>query len=136
MHRYVLAKGILCLSENPDASITTDALGYTNDGANSGFYVINSPIIFQECNFRNIPNSLIYGNKKNYGVKDFRIANCIVQLKNEGSYSVIDFNGGGWIKDLRVENSTFYNLNTTCSGYFVRYSSSSNAQPKNMGKYR
>ncbi|KAB6352827.1 DUF4957 domain-containing protein, partial [Bacteroides xylanisolvens] len=123
-------KGILCLSENPDASITTDALGYTNDGANSGFYVINSPIIFQECNFRNIPNSLIYGNKKNYGVKDFRIANCIVQLKNEGSYSVIDFNGGGWIKDLRVENSTFYNLNTTCSGYFVRYSSSSNAQPK------
>lgn len=85
---------------------------------------------FQECNFRNIPNSLIYGNKKNYGVKDFRIANCIVQLKNEGSYSVIDFNGGGWIKDLRVENSTFYNLNTTCSGYFVRYSSSSNAQPK------
>lgn len=63
-------------------------------------------------------------------MKDFRIANCIVQLKNEGSYSVIDFNGGGWIKDLRVENSTFYNLNTTCSGYFVRYSSSSNAQPK------
>ena len=123
-------KGVLCLSENPDASITTDALGYTNDGANSGFYVINSPIIFQECNFRNIPNSLIYGNKKNYGIKDFRITNCIVQLNNEGSYSVIDFNGGGWIKDLRVENSTFYNLNTTCSGYFVRYSSSSNAQPK------
>lgn len=123
-------KGVVCLSANPDASITTDALGYTTDGANSGFYVINNPIIFQDCKFKNIPNSLIFGNKKNYGVKDFRIANCIVQLNNEGSYSVIDFNGGGWIKDLRVENSTFYNLNTTCTGYFVRYGNSSNAQPK------
>ncbi len=39
--------------------------------------------------------------RKNYGIKDFRITNCIVQLNNEGSYSVIDFNGGGWIKDLQ-----------------------------------
>lgn len=126
--------GILGLSDNPSATISTEALGYKNDEANQNGFVINDPIIIQECNFKNIKNSLLYGNKKPWSLRDFRIVDCIVQLNNPGSSSVIrlDDGGNGLIKDLTVRNSTFLNLVENKSGYFIRYSNASNAQPKKI----
>jgi hypothetical protein len=126
--------GILNLSDNPSESISTGTLGYKTDGANQDGYVINEPVIIQECNFKNVKNSFLYGNKKNWSLRDFRIINCIVQLNNSGSNSVINLYGGnnGLIKDLTIKNTTFYNLVQNSSAYFIRYSNSSNAQPKKV----
>ena len=44
----------------------------------------NKPVIFQECNIKNLPNSLIYGNKQPWSLRDFRITDCLIQLNNEG----------------------------------------------------
>lgn len=123
--------GILSLSDNPSESISTSSLGYKNDGATQNGFVINQPIVIQECNFKNIKNSLLYGNKKNWSLRDFRIMDCIVQLNNEGSNSVIHLQGAsnGLIKELTVKNNTFYNLLKNSSAYFIRYSNASNAQP-------
>ena len=126
--------GVLELSNNPSETLSTEALGYKADGANQNGYVINDPIIIQECNFKNLKNALLYGNKKNWSLRDFRIIDCIAQLNNTGSTPVIHMQGAsnGLIKDMRIENSTFYNLVKNNSAYFIRYSNSSNAQPKKI----
>lgn len=128
------ATGLLTLSENPDESISTANLGYKAVGANQDGFVINNPIIFQECNIKNLKNSLLYGNKKNWSLRDFRVMDCIVQLNNSGSNSIIHLQGAsnGLIKNLTIKNSTFYNLVKNKSAYFIRYSNSSNAQPKKI----
>lgn len=126
--------GFLTLSGNPDASISTESLGYKADGANQDGFVINNPIVFQECNLKNVANSLLYGNKKNWSIRDFRITDCIIQLNNLGSNSLIHLQGAsnGLIKNLTIKNNTIYNLVTNNSAYFIRYSNASNAQPKKI----
>lgn len=126
--------GFLSLSKNPSESISTESLGYKKDGANQSGYVIEQPVIIQECNFKNLPNSLLYGNKKNWSLRDFRITGCIIQLNNSGSNSFLHLQGGsnGLIKNLTVKNNTIYNLVKNGSAYFIRYSNSSNSQPKKI----
>ncbi len=128
------ALGVLTLSGTPDESISTETLGYKANGANQNGYVINAPVIFQECNFKNVPHGILYGNKQPWSLRDFRMKNCIVQLNNSGSNSVINLYGSsnGLIKTLTLENNTFFNLNTISSAYFIRYSNSSNAQPRKI----
>jgi len=130
----MLQTGVLTLSANPSETISTFALGYKNDGANQDGFVIENPVIFQECNFKNVKNSFLYGNGKNWSLRDFRITECIVQLDNSGSNPVINLQGSsnGLIKNLTIKNSTFYNLSDNSSAYFIRYGNSSNAQPKKI----
>ena len=126
--------GLLTLSETPDESISTASLGYKAAGANQDGYVINNPVVFQGCNVKNLKNSLLYGSKKNWSLRDFRIVDCIVQLNNEGSNSFLHLQGAsnGLIKNLTIEKSTFYNLVKNSSAYFLRYSNASNSQPKKI----
>jgi hypothetical protein len=126
--------GLITLSGNPSETISTEALGYKKDGANQNGYVINDPVIIQECHIKNLQNSLLYGNKKNWSLRDFRIKNCIAQLNNAGSNPFIHLQGAsnGLIKNMTIENSTFYNLVKNSSAYFIRYSNQSNAQPKKI----
>ena len=126
--------GLLVLPDSPDPSISTEALGYKAVGANQDGWVINDPVMFQECYVKGLKTSLLYGNKTNWSLRDFRINDCIVQLNNSSSSSVINLYGAsnGLIKDMRIENSTFYNLVENSSAYFLRYSNSSNAQPQKI----
>lgn len=126
--------GLFVLSDTPDESISTEALGFKADGGNQNGYVIMDPIVIQECNVKGLKNSLLYGNKNPWSLWDFRINDCIVQLNNEGSNGVINLYGGGngLIKEMRIENSTFYNLVANSTAYFIRYSNTSNANPKKI----
>ena len=82
--------------------------GYDKDEANQDGYIINKPVIIQECNIKNLQNSLLYGNKKPWTLRDFRITDCIVQMNNSGSNGVINLYGAtGTIKDMTIKNSTF-----------------------------
>ena len=126
--------GLLTLSDEPDSSISTESLGYKAAGANQDGFVINNPVLFQECNIKNLKKSLLYGNKKNWSLRDFRITDCIIQLNNDGSNSFINLHGAsnGLIKELTIKNNTIYNLVQNGSAFFIRYSNSSNAQPKKI----
>lgn len=126
--------GLLVLSNTPNEALSTEALGYKADGGNQNGYVITEPVIIQECNVKGLTKSLLYGNKTSWSLLDFRINDCIVQLNHEGSNSLINLHGAsnGLIKDMRIENSTFYNLMKNGSAYFLRYSNSSNANPKKI----
>jgi hypothetical protein len=97
-------------------------------------YLIDHSIVFQGCSFKEINNSLIYAGKDNgpWAVKDFRVMDCIVEVNNgTTSKPIINFedNGGRAIKDLSIQNSTFYNLQTNSKAYFIRMNNASNARP-------
>lgn len=128
------AEGLLCLSTTPDASRSNEALGYKADGASNDCYIVEDPITFQNCNVKELKKSLLYGNKQAWSVTDFRVTNCIVQLNHASSSSVLNLYGSsvGLIKNLTVKNNTFYNLVANSSAYFIRYSNSSNSQPKKV----
>lgn len=127
--------GLLCLSAEPDESISTEALGYKKVEANQDGFVIQKTVAFQNCRIKNLPNSLLYGNGKNWSLCDFRVLDCIVQMANSGSKPVLNLTGGsnGLIQKMSLQNTTFYNTvknETEC--YFMRFSNSSNAQPKKI----
>lgn len=99
-----------------------------------GAYLISNPIIFQECNFKGVNNSIIYAGKDNgpWAVQDLRLTNCIAELNNGASSKpIINFedNGGRAIKSLTISKNTFYNLQTNSKAYFIRLNNASNARP-------
>lgn len=128
------ATSLVAFSADPDASISTEALGYKNDGANQDGFIIEKPVIFDGCMVKNLPNSLIWGQKKNWSLRDFRILSCIIQLNNAGSATFLDLSSAsnGLIKELSITNSTIYNLVKNSSAYFLRFSNASNAQPQKI----
>lgn len=130
------SKGLLLLSATPDQSLSTESLGYKADGANQNGYVINDVVLFQACKVRNLPHGIIYGNKQPWSLRDFRITDCIIQLDSEKGDTFINFYGAsgnnGLIKDMAIRNSTIYNIKNNSSNYFIRWSNSSNAQPKKI----
>ena len=128
------AQSFITLSGTPSESITTEALGFKELGANQNSYVIMGQVSVESCNFRNMPGSFIWGNKQPYSLNDFRITDCIVQLNNSSSATFINFAdaGTGCIKSLTLKNSTFYNLVENNSAYFIRYSHPSNADPQKI----
>lgn len=128
--------GLLSFSDHPDASISTESLGYKALGANQDAFVINRPVSFQGCWIKNLPATLVFGNNKSWAIRDFSIKDCIVQAAN-ASYTTpwINFVGSsaGGFKNLTIENSTFYNTEKNESEqYFMRYNNASNAQPRKL----
>lgn len=121
--------GVISLSPTQDPSLNVVALGYQGNDLDKNFYAIDKTIMFQGCNFKNIKNSLIYGNKLKWGVKDFRVMDCILQFNNKGSNPLINFTDNGALKDLTIKNSTFYNLSASASGVFIKLA---NTQPKKV----
>lgn len=129
------ANGVLTMSDTPNASLSTEALGYKALGANQDGYVMTNPVHLKNVNAKNLGKSLIYGNKTNWSLTNLIIENCIIQIDNgDNSSSIINLYGAsnGLIKNLSITNSTFYNLQENSSAYFMRYSNSSNAQPNKI----
>ena len=93
-------------------------------------YVLADPVIVQECNFKNVPKAFLAGGYNAWGVKDFRIDNCIIQLATidddadrnnfisfnsncggyEGAFG-LKWNGG--VQNILIKNSTIYNTAKT-----------------------
>ena len=103
-------------------------------------FVLQDPIILQECAFKNVPSCLFHIGHCAWGLADIRIDNCVVQLDNDGSKfsngAVISFYGdtkkdfaspsGGqfWscsAQKISVKNSTIYNIKENSKNYFVRF---------------
>ncbi|WP_297065573.1 DUF4992 family lipoprotein [uncultured Duncaniella sp.] len=128
------AQSFIALSSTPSESITTEALGFKALGANQNCYVIMGQISVESCNFRNMPGSILWGNKQPYSMNDFRITDCIVQLNNSTSATFINLWDSsistGTLKTMTLKNSTFYNLVENNSAYFFRYANPSSADPQ------
>ncbi len=79
------------------------------------------------CEITNVIGSIIYDNNKSYCISGLTFKNTLVQLntttdriRNE---AFVSFQGGG-VKDITFENSTFYQIGSGNSKYFLRYNNS------------
>ena len=123
--------GLITMHQNPPAD--------TKLGTNS--YMCEKPVRMETCWVKNLKRSIISFGGKQWGVKEFRISDCIIQCNNTGSGahktlicgycgSSGNFPGGdkwyGGIFDTYVVNSTIYNAcpadQTKTSAYFIRFS--------------
>lgn len=127
--------GLLCLSAEPDDRVSTEALGYKQLGANQDGFVIQKTVAFQNCLIKGLHRSLLYGNDKNWSLCDFRVLDCIVQLASTDTRPVLNLTGAsnGLIQKMTLQSTTFYNTERNDKEcYFMRFSNSSNAQPKKI----
>ena len=86
-----------------------------------GYYIINK-VEISNCNISDVPQ-IISDNGVKYCVADMTVDNCVVSLKASSTKTVFDMSKQGFINDLTVKNSTFYNKGTD-QDYFVRYNNS------------
>ena len=110
------------------------------DGAAKNFtYFLNDPIIIENCNFKNVPRAFLGGGYNAWIINDFRINNCIIQVKtvdeDANNVNFISwyktcgaFEGGfgtnwlGGVRNLSITNSTIYNLfNPNSKVRFMRW---------------
>lgn len=137
--------GVIEMSTNPPVSCSAESqnIVYGKGGNSSKFadcYILQDPIILSECAFKNVPSCLYAVGNCTWGIADFRILNCVVQLDNDGkknsngslisAYSAkyVAPSGGTWwsggcIQNLTIKNSTIYNIKSNSKNYFMRFNS-------------
>lgn len=124
------SNGVVECTSNPPASLAASNFGHPGS-----VYILQNPIIFQECFFRNVPRCLFHTGYSAWGVEDVRVTDCIVQLDNDGSTfgdgAVLStcgdsyFNGSqswaGAIRNITIRNSTIYNIKKNAKNRMIRF---------------
>lgn len=124
-------RGVVECSVKGEASLEGPNFGYLDQG-----YVLQNPIIMQECWFKNVNFGLFHTGTTAWMVRDVRVMDCIVQLKCDGkafgdgsvigSCKAADYKNGSqtWtcgIRDITIKNSTFYNTVSNSKNRFFRF---------------
>lgn len=130
-----------CTEQASVGVVECSSIPYTQlEGPNFGMqdkaYYLKSPILMQECNFRNVQRCLFYTGQLAWGIEDVRVNDCIVQLDCDGSsfgngallctYSGTCYYKGAssWtsaIRNITMKNSTFYNLKNNSKNRAIRF---------------
>ena len=120
------SKGIITFSTTQDPSLLNQNMGLS--GISRDAHLIMAPIVIQNCNFKDVSNSFIFNNEKNWALYDLRIVNCIIQFAYDGSNPmVVHFKKGNYshICYFTIQNSTIFNTkDTKC--VWVQYASNQN----------
>lgn len=133
--------GVIELSENPDASCSAEAQGINNGkdkpAKPADVYVLQDPIIIQDCAFKNVIDGVFSVGQCSWGIADFRLLNSVVQLRNDGSKNsngavICGFSNGfkapsggsfwyGGIKNITIKESTIYNIVSNGKNRLIRF---------------
>lgn len=132
--------GVIEMSPEPPASASAEAQAIgagKNSGKPADVYILQDPIVIQDCAFKNVIDGLFSVGDCSWGIADVRVMNCVVQLKNDGSKnsngSVISGysnvfkapSGGsfwyGGIKDITIKESTIYNIVSNSKNRLIRF---------------
>lgn len=85
-----------------------------------GLFLMTDPVTINSCNITGLSNSLFYSSV-NYAIKTFIVKNCKVHCNTvPGVKTTFIYCKGGFINDLTVQNSTFWDENTTNGGFFAQ----------------
>ena len=121
------SKGVIECSSYPSSTLAN---------AQNNAYYLQSPIIIQDCNFKNVTCCLFTVGHCSWAIEDVRVIDCIIQLNNDGSkwsngslisgYSTDFYYEGGqqWyggIKNITLRNNTIYNLKENSKNRVIRF---------------
>ena len=120
--------GIIEMSPEPPASCSAESQGVgagKNGGQPADVYILQDPIIIQDCAFKNVIDGLFSVGQCSWGIADVRVMNSVVQMRNDGKKNsngaiICGFSNGfkapsgkqfyyGGIKNIMIKNSTIYN---------------------------
>ena len=120
--------GIIEMSPEPPASCSAEAQGINakkNDDKPADVYILQDPIIIQDCAFKNVIDGLFSVGQCSWGIADVRVMNSVVQMRNDGKKNsngaiICGYSNGfkapsgkqfwyGGIKSITIKNSTIYN---------------------------
>lgn len=114
-------KGLVELSKTPDEAIK----GATGSG---DYYNIIGTVTLSGCNIEGVNGNLIYDSDLKYCLRTLMINNCKVRLTSSSTTNVngnaIIYCKSGFVNDLTIQNSTFWNTGDSDAKYFVQYNNS------------
>ena len=113
------SKPTLAFSANPPESIL--------DADHNSHNQIVDPTAIMNCNISGVKGMLLFDNKVKYCLKTFIMENCMVHLEsvNMANNSIFYiYDGGGFINDFTIRNSTIWNTGESDFKYLVRYNNS------------
>ncbi|MBQ0064078.1 MAG: DUF4957 domain-containing protein, partial [Prevotella sp.] len=115
------------LPEDADESLhSTEQVWIDKYAPGKEVYFDEGQIRMNGCNFSGLKHSLIAANNK-WALHDLVINNSIVQIDYTTSEPVLNWTKNGTIKNLKLNNSTFYNLQKNSSAYFIKYNGTNGA---------
>lgn len=97
------------------------------DADNNNHNQITEPTTLQNCNFTGVKGMMLFDNKVKYCLKTFYMENCLVHLESVGMSNNSIFyiyDGGGFINDFTIINSTIWNTGESDFKYLIRYNNS------------
>ncbi len=124
-------RGVVECSIEGEPALEGPNFGYKDEG-----YVLQNPVLLQECWFKNVNFGLFHTGTTAWMVRDVRVMDCIVQLSCDGktfgdgsvigSYGASNYKNGTqvWrcgIRDITLKNSTFYNTKSNSKNRFFRF---------------
>jgi hypothetical protein len=113
------SKPVLAFSATPAEGIL--------DADNNNHNQITDPTTIQNCNFTGVKGMMLFDNKVKYCLKTFYMENCLVHLESVGMSNNSIFyvyDGGGFINDFTISNSTIWNTGESDFMYLIRYNNS------------
>jgi hypothetical protein len=113
------SKPVLAFSATPAEGIL--------DADNNNHNQITEPTTLQNCNFTGVKGMMLFDNKVKYCLKTFYMENCLVHLESVGMSNNSIFyiyDGGGFINDFTIINSTIWNTGESDFKYLIRYNNS------------
>ena len=113
------SKPVLAFSATPAEGIL--------DTDNNNHNQIKDPTTIQNCNFTGVKGMMLFDNKVKYCLKTFYMENCLVHLESVGMSNNSIFyiyDGGGFINDFTISNSTIWNTGESDFKYLIRYNNS------------
>jgi len=113
------SKPVLAFSATPAEGIL--------DADNNNHNQIKDATTLQYCNISGVKGMMLFDNKVKYCLKTFLMDNCLLHLESEGMSNGSIFyvyDGGGFINDFTISNSTIWNTSGNDFKYLIRYNNS------------
>lgn len=98
------------------------------------YYIITNPLYISNVKVDGVKARLIHDNSVKYCVKTCIIDNCVVRACGESAVPLIHF-PGGFVNDMSIRNSTFWDSATGINNYFVQYSNSGRGDRAGFGAW-
>ena len=101
-------------------------------GRNEKDALLIDGVVIENCKFVRLPYQLFYANKQNYLLNKIKVENTIIDVNGAANKTIFDFNSGGDVENLTINNSTiFANPPSQSNGCF--YSTQSGKAVSDLG---
>ena len=124
--------GFTMKNVNIDGAETTDPIIQCSDTLNEAIkgtgdhYIITDPVTIMNCYVNNVTRKFLYDGKQKYCIQTFTVDNSVFKFTTDtgasGAAYFEMYDGGGFINDFILLNSTFWNATENSAKYLVRYS--------------